>query len=402
MASWLERTRFFLSDNAEYLLVGFVVLVAIGGVLAYEPYVDPGTEIEEFEESSWSSTAAYTHQATVTEQTAVLDQGQVLRNRAAYFESISPVLNGTFSYSYAASDAGELTVDADIVLILRSANEDGREYWREESLLTSSTEESVQPGEDVTVPFSVNVTEANQRIDLIEGQLGGTPGTAEVVVESRLLLSGERNGEQVETRSQHQIVVVSQDNIYSVEGDQPDTDSGQQFGRETVEASYGTLRTVGAPLLFVLSILGIGGVTVGRRRGWFSVSDRQREWMAYQSTRSEFDDWITDGTVPSELAGRTTVEVETLEGLVDIAIDSNRRVIADSSRGIYVVILEETIYEYELPEQLTNHDGPLAPGASTTVSETAGDVDDSDDTTESGATDGPRNDDDTAGSNRDE
>lgn len=387
MATWSDRTRLFLSDYAEYVAVGLVVLALLGGFLAYEPYVDPGTEVEEFEESSWSSTAAYTHEATVIEQTAVFEEGQTLRNQPAYFESISPVLNGTFSYNYQASDSGDLDIDTDLTLVLRSADDEGIEYWREQESLTAHSEESVQPGDEITVPFSVNVTEATQRVEFIEGQLGGTPGTTEIIVEARLRLSGERNGQPVDTESTHRITIVPQGNTYSVDGADSETDSGQQFGQRTVEATYGPLRTAGGPLLLALSVLGIGGIAVGRRKGWFSVSESQREWMAYRSTRSEFDEWITEGRVPSQVADRTAIEVDTLEGLVDVAIDSDRRVISDASRGVCVVVLEDSIYRFSPPERPTDND-PLAQGDAADSSDSAGEGDTSGDEGSGWETDG--------------
>lgn len=349
MAPWSGRIWVFLSDNTEYLLAGFVVVALFGGFLAYEPYVDPGTEVEEFEKSNWSSTAAFTHQANVTEETDVFEAGTVLRDRPSYLESISPVLDGTFTYEYEASSGGELSVDANLTLILRSAGEE-TEYWREESTLSSVTEASVRPGEEVAVPFSVNVTETKRRIAEIEDQLDGTPGETEIIVAATLERTGERNGQQVSKRTDHRTTIDSEGNVYSVTGADPDTDSGQQFGQETVEASYGPLRTVSGPALVVVGLLGVVGLAVGRSQGWFSVPERRREWLTYQGTRSEFDEWITDGEVPGEVMERTVIEVDSLEGLVDVAIDSDRRVIADRSRGICVVVLDDALYRFVPPD----------------------------------------------------
>jgi hypothetical protein len=371
MSIWLGRGRRFLSDNFEYVLIVLAVVALVGGFLAYEPYADPGTDVERFERSNWSSSASFSHQATVDRQTEVFDEGTVLTNRPSYLRSIAPVLNGTFSYEYEASRGGDVAVTADLTLVLRSVEEsdDGNalEYWREEVELGSASEDSVGPGQTVSVPFSMNVTEVSQRIERIESQLGGTPGTTQIIVESALELSGERNGIPVESASTHQMTIESGGSVYSVSGASADTDSGRQFGRERVEATYGPLRTAGGPLLLVVGLLGVGALSVGRWQEWFEVSEAEREWLDYRSTRSEFEEWITDGVVPGELDERTAIEVGTLEGLVDVAIDSDRRVIADESRGVAVVVLEDAVYRFEPPSEPTDGE-PLEPGDSATAS----------------------------------
>ena len=373
MSIWLGRIRRLLSDNLEYAVAALAVVALVGGFLAYEPYASPGTETERFERSNWSSTAAFSHQATVTEPTDVFEEGAVLRDRPSYLQSIAPVLNGSFSYEYEASRDGELAVSADLTLVLRSVEESDEgsdlEYWREEIRLGSASEESVGPAQAVAVPFSVNVTEASQRIEEIESQLGGTPGTTQIIVESALDLSGQRNGIQAQGGSTHRMTIETGSSVYSVSGASADTDSGQQFGRETVPATYGPLRTAGGPLLLVVGVLGIGALAVGRWQEWFVVSEAEREWLDYQSTRSEFDEWITEGELPGELDDRTAIEVDTLEGLVDVAIDSDRRVVADESRGVCVVVLEDAVYRFEPPAEPAEEE-PLAPGDPATAADT--------------------------------
>lgn len=366
MSMWLERTHLLLTDNIQYILAILVVTALFGAFLAYTPYVDPGTDVEEFEESSWSSTAAFTHQATVTQQTAVFDEGETLTDRSSYLEAVSPRLNGSYSYQYEASSGGSLDVTTDLTLVLRSADEE-TEYWREQSQLASVTEESVPPGQETVASFSVNITALNERIDEIEEELDGTPGNTEILVRAHLTLVGERNSLEIDEESTHEMTIESQGNVYTVDGADPVTDSDQQFGQETVEASYSPLRTIGGPLLLVVSLAGIAGVAIGRRQGWFSVTEKRREWMAYQASKSEFGEWISNGSVPTELEDRTVIDVDSLEGLVDVAIDSDRRVIADQSRGVCVVVLEDAVYRYEPPAPPTDGGDPLGPGSSTAM-----------------------------------
>jgi hypothetical protein len=348
MSTWPRQVSLFISENSEYIIAGFVVLTLFGGFLTFESYLSPGTEVERTEEASWSSTAEFTNQATVVNQTAVFDEGDVLTNRSVYFESVTPTLDSTFRYEYEATAGGELNTATELSLILRSVDQNV-EYWRTETELETVSNESVQPGEQLTVPFSINITQLNEQIGEIESQLSGSPGNTEIIVESQVELEGTRNNLQIAEEKQYQMQIDTQGNVYRVTNGGPVTDSGQQFAQETSQNRYGPLWTVGGPVLLFVSVLGIGGIVIGRREGTFEISDRERTWMKYRAARSEFEEWISHGTLPADVDERTVVEVDSLEDLVDVAIDSNRRVVADQSRNDYVVILEETIYRFTAP-----------------------------------------------------
>jgi hypothetical protein len=368
MTTWIAQARLFLSDNIAYVIAGLFVVALIGAVLAYPPYVDPGTETTEIEESSWSSTAGFTHQAIVTEQTDIFKRGEILSGRESYLKAVSPELNGTFRYQYQASEAGDIAVAANLTLVMRSVAEEGPEYWRTEQHLASANESSLGPDEQIAVPYSMNVTAVTERIAEIEEQLGGTPGSTEIIVRSDLVLAGERNGVTVDTQTAHNMTISTQGNVYSIEGAEPVRDSGQQFREETTEMSYGPLRTALGPLLVVVSILGVVGLAVGHLLDWWKVTERDRRWFEYQSTRAEFDEWITDGDVPPAVDEKTTIDVQSLKGLVDVAIDSDRRVIADQSRSVCVVVLEDAVYRFDPPAPPAGTQEPLVAGESQAVS----------------------------------
>ncbi|WP_436936437.1 DUF5305 family protein [Halovenus marina] len=168
-------------------------------------------------------------------------------------------------------------------------------------------------------------------------------------MELQVELTGTRNDLQIAEEKEYQMQIDTQGNVYRVTNGGPVTDSGQQFAQETSQKRYGPLWTVGGPVLLFVSVLGIGGIVIGRREETFEISDRERTWIQYRAERSEFEEWISHGTLPADVDERTVVEVDSLEDLVDVAIDSNRRVVADQSRNSYVVILEETIYRFTAP-----------------------------------------------------
>jgi hypothetical protein len=84
---------------------------------------------------------------------------------------------------------------------------------------------------------------------------------------------------------------------------------------------------------------------------WVAFSSTTRRFAISQAcwhtaTRDEFDDWITAASPPQEAFEAPRVEVDSLDGLVDLAIDTNRRVIEDADRGEYLVLGDGVIYTY--------------------------------------------------------
>ncbi|WP_277539955.1 DUF5305 domain-containing protein [Haloarcula laminariae] len=347
-----RRLQIAIADNYA-LAVGILVVLAVsGGYLTYVTHADPGTVTETRERSEWQSTGQFSHQATVVNGTTALPEGAVLRNRTTYFRSITPELNGSFSYGYTASGGGNVSAETTVSLLLRSAesaeNDDGNVYWAVERRLGNRTA-SLAPGEETAVPFSVNVSAATGEAERIDAEFGGTPGELQTVVVARTELSGTRNGRPVDVTRSYRLGIQPDGSVYRVDDPGPVTESDNRSERVTATAEYGWPRTVGVPLLALLCGGGAVGLVVARRRGQLSIDDHERELVAYRADREEFDDWITTGRVPEPSEAPSTVDVHSLEGLVDIAIDTENRVIEDTTRDIYLVLAGDRWYRYDPP-----------------------------------------------------
>ncbi|MFC6756385.1 MULTISPECIES: DUF5305 domain-containing protein [Haloarcula] len=348
-----RQLRILLADNWTVVLLALLAVVALGAYLTYSGYVSPGTETEERQVESWESTGAFTHQATVRIDTSVYQEGDVLRDRGTYFRAIAPVLDGEFVYRYTASGGGNLTVTTDTTLVFRSVDTDQEnesEYWRTEEQLSSTTETDVGPGGSVSTPFRVNVSEASQRIETIDEQLGGTPGEKQLLVAATVAVSGTRNGKPVDVTRTYRLPVTTEGSLYRVDDPGESVESDGQTERVTVPADPGPVQSLGGPALFGLGLAGLVGVVAARRYAP-PVMETERTWHRYQQTRAEFDEWITAGRVPPAADGPPVVTVDTLSGLVDLAIDTGERVVEDERRGACLVMQDSRWYRYEMPPE---------------------------------------------------
>jgi hypothetical protein len=354
MSERRTRARILFADNVELVVLALLVVTAAGAFVTYTTHVEPGTTTEEREVASWESSGEFFHRATVRDGTAVYPEGTVLHNQSVYFQRVTPELDGVFAYDYAASDGGDLTVETEVTLLLQSVESEAGAnrtvYWQTEDRLASATETAVGSGERVSVPFDVNVTAANQRAAAIDEQFGGTPGTTQVLVVVEVGISGDRNGRSVAQTRTYRLPVTSQGSVYRVDDPGPVVASDTRTERVTVPAEYGPLRSAGGPILLAVGLAGLSAVGYHRRNA-APVTEAERDWLDYRRSRGEFDEWITAGRVPRELTETPVVRTASLSGLVDVAIDTDRRVIEDEDRGAYFVLGESHWYRYETPPE---------------------------------------------------
>lgn len=89
------------------------------------------------------------------------------------------------------------------------------------------------------------------------------------------------------------------------------------------------------------------------------IEDFDRLKHHYETVR--YADWISRGTVP-ESGGYVRIHVESLIDIVDVAIDSEKRVIHDAGREVYAVVDGNLMYEYrEASPQTPDHQFGLGP-----------------------------------------
>lgn len=361
MVDGVSRYRMWADDYFAVLVVSLVVVLLLGGYVTYGAHATTDTRTETRTVSTWQSSGEFTHRATVVNEVNAFAEGEVLRGRSVYFRDATPRLNGSFTYGYTATEGGNMTANVSVDLVLRSVEErsdgpaqggsGGNEtvLWQVKEPLGNTTEESLAPGDAATTSFSTNVSSTADRATAIDEQLGGTPGTLEILLRARVDLSGTRNGESVDRSRVYSLPISTGTGVYRVEDPGTVTDSGERTERVEVPVTPGPLRRFGGPLLLVLSLAGLAGLAYARSEELLTVSETERSRLAYQRQREEYDEWTSTGMVPASYFNRPTVRVESLEDLVDIAIDTDRRVIDDTDSERFVVLGDGVNYTYTPP-----------------------------------------------------
>lgn len=362
------RIRSFVDRYFALLFVVGVLLAALGGYVTYDAYAleETETRTETAVVATWESVGDFDHSATVVESTRTFSAGETLTNRSVYFQTITPGLDGSFRYSYTASEGGDLTADATVELIARSVDESGStEYWRFDRTVAGDRAD-LAPDEALSVSFSRNVTELANEVQSEEEALGG-PGTTETYFLATVALNGTRNGRSVDTRRTYRLPIVLESDVYRVNDTGPVVAGDQRTAQatETVVVPPGPLGRYGGPLALLVGLSGCLALVAGRYTGRIDVTDTEREYLAYRQHRSEFGEWITEVASPTRRIADAEADVETatLAGLVDLAIDTDRRVLELTAEDRYVVLDGDVVYSYTPPDPGGDASDPLAPTA---------------------------------------
>ena len=344
------RLRSILS---EWIVAGILIMIAfaaVGGYVTYTAYENPGTTVETEQVSSWEANGTYTTAARVTEPNPLYPVGTTLTSSPAYFMTASPVIDGEFRFGYDSTDGGSVTLAVKQELLLRSISEDETEiteYWRKTKSMGGGSATDVSPGETMTVPFEWNVSEQYLRGEEISGRLGGAPGSTQLLVVSTVQMEGTVNGQPVAETAQYRLPVEVSESTFQPASMQGSALTGSSTTQITRQQTYGPLWRFGGPVAIAIGMLGglsLLYIRVGTEL--LDISQTEDTFVTFQSARNEFSEWITTAELPGAATDRPAASVETLEGLVDTAIDVDSRVLKPPGEVAFYVLDGDLVYVY--------------------------------------------------------
>jgi len=341
----LVRARAARAEWYTLVVVVWLARALFGGWGAYTSIAGPTEQMDRDTTESWSTTGSFDHRAEVKSENEVFPVGTQLSNRSVYFTDVTPELKGIFTYQYDA-DAGDVTADVELERVIRSAD-DEREYWEVNETIAETSAESLGPGEEATAGFTVDVPATVNESERIEESLGSSPGSVETTVVATVTLQGTVDGEPVERTERYELGLEPDGSTYAVSTNETEDGSEQQVESEVTTASAGLSDSLLPLALLLGSLGGLGAVVAAKHSGRLAPSEAELERLRSEYEREEFDEWISRGSLPDAVRDRPRIEVSTLEDLVDVAIDCDRRVLEDESAGGYYVVDGEAVYVYE-------------------------------------------------------
>lgn len=341
------RVRALLDRWFTAVVVVVVLIGALSGWWAYQLQATPEVERDQVTISEWSEATSYEHGALIVNDSLPFEQGERVTNRPVYYTSLSDALDVTYVYEYDAGD-GELQVNTETQLLFRGVEGDDV-LWEFSEPLATGSDESLSPEGNHTVDATVELDRVHETGDQLEQQLGAV-GTIEIRIVSISTIEGAVEDEEVSTTHESTMPMTVTPETFRVTEIETIEETHQQTDVIERPIEPDTTEVVASLLMVLLSAIALAGLIGGRAAGYVSLSQEEQELLDIHQQEQEFSEWITRGTFPSERDYEATILVDDLEGLVDVAIDTNKRVIKDEQLGASTVLDGEYIYVYVRPD----------------------------------------------------
>lgn len=325
----LLRLKLFVAQHGPILALGFALVgVLLLGAAGWEYSTPPTTEVTDHTNKQTIRSELHTH-ATTTGNTSLYGSGRTLVDQPVYLLASAPSITLTQRTTLPAGQP--VHVEQDVTIRYYVAH-DGTTFWEESHVLVQN-ETTTSTGEVVT-KTSLDMSTVQSRLNEITAEVGQA-GTiqAQLVV----TLSYETNrytGELSET-----VPVQLTDSWYSIDAAPLERTHSTPVQRSVPIPTRDPLGYLIPGGIGGLLLIAAGGIAINYPRGF---NQRQLEQRIHELRYTE---WISTGSVPNPL-GERTVSIDSLEGLVDTAIDTESRVIHDENQQVYIVIDGGVVYYY--------------------------------------------------------
>jgi len=394
-------TRSTVAAYATVLIAVCLLVAAGGGYLTYTAMTAPATQTETITDAEWTADAEFAHGVTIQEPTTVFDHGEELRDRPVYFGRLAPELEGRYILTH-GGDVESANGTVELQLVIEATEQQGDEevvHWRETDHLASTEITDLEAGDETAVSFDIDVADLTLQVEDISDELGASPGSTEIQVVADTMLETEAAGESMTEEWTDELDIDLSVNVegpgesnstgasgsanvtggtYSVDQDVSEPRTQTVTTTTTVPVEQSPEELYAGPLLIAVGLLAAGGIGLARRHGVFAVSTAERQRLSFARARSDYTEWISRGH-PPESEPQQRIYLESLADLVNVAIDSNRRVIEQLDPVRYAVWVDDIEYVFDPPAALEGRILPATDGVTVAVNDPVG-GDENDDT----------------------
>lgn len=324
---------------ADYGRIIFIILLlaAVGAFAgAGMTYTSPTTETVTEQRYQQQVSAGASTSAVVTEDTELYSQGRRLSGMPVYFLSASPLF--TINITTTVPSDQPVAVSQELVL-RREATRNGELFWQEERRLFNTTQNTSNG--KVTSSTTLNMSEVTNESARLRNLV--SIGTFRTRIILRVSYQMERYSGTLSASTE----VQTAGDGYWLAGELSASNSHSTTVEREVESRnmslVGILGGIGLVML-------VGAIAIGY---WHSQGVNIQD-LETEVARDRYEEWISEGELPTG-ANKQYIYISSLEDLVDVAIDSNKRVIYDDEFSAYSVSDGDLVYYYaENPTMLTS------------------------------------------------
>jgi hypothetical protein len=304
-------------------IIGSGLLVSVH--LEYTPTEErdiTNTKLDQVEMESYTS-------SVVTENTSLFNKSDVVTG-PVYINGSNP--NVTLTQTY-RSDR-EIQMSSEVAVVI-NGSEDGWTFWKDQYVIDSR---QFKFSGEYTYQSKINIQRIRNRALTIRDVFGGQ---GDIKVD--IVIDNQYSNDLYSSSFDRGSRIIFRDQTYSIIP--PERSYIRSHSYEVVQGTeeYGDMK-------FVKSGVGIifAGLIILILR--LVLADKSRRRKDYILMR--FSDWISsaDDLSTNVRNKDNVIELSSCEDLVDIAADSNRRVVYMKSRDLLFIIDDNILYEYKLEQ----------------------------------------------------
>lgn len=334
----LLKARLVTARHAKMVVASLAILgilsVGAAGFLVAQPGTTDVTETQN--EQTFRTELGSS--AVVTGETSAWEQGTTLTNRTVYLHSATPDVK--LRSRTTVPDEQPVDVSQRVTLVYQ-VKRNGKVIWESEELLLADSTQ-VKDGEAIA-RTTLNPTEIRTRIGEIENEFSGIGS-----VSTHLRTDVDYHTDQYEGELSATGSIAFTQNAIAIDT-YPST---EQTHGETVTTTKQSPRDW--PLIGGLGLMGFIFLIGAWEVTQYEPTAETVSAIEQRLKRARYEEWISRGTFPRIY--ENAVEMASLDNLVNLAIDSNKRVVHDVEQSVYGVIDGDTVYYFKDVEL----DDPLA------------------------------------------
>ena len=321
------------SDTGKKVLAILLVLaLAASAVWAYRTYTEPVYEREQVLTFSYTYGGYHTFTAYVSEDNPIYPIESGLSGMAGYYYAISPRATVAFDFSFTSTrDDASVSLTAETLLTISEVNDKGVPYWARSTVVTTAEATGAAP---LLLHDSVVLDAASLDLEIqeIREALGVSAGRVGGLLTTTVFVEGTVGGMPVSATERYDIPLTFNGTYYTVVVEERDPVTQRFYAPQTVSRKKTITDIPLQAAAVVLSAIALVLVAFSMRKRTPQAADPEK-----------YKDWISIGVYPSGTWDKE-VYIPVLKDLVDIAIDSHKRVVYDSSKDVYFVIDGKVLY----------------------------------------------------------
>lgn len=349
-------------NNWILLLAIFGLLFAFSSYQIYLKYANPSFENQNITVSSYTEYGNYSYSTLVSKQNPLYLSGTILdMNESAYYFATSPVPEFSFVYRLNASNSVDITATPKVSIIAMRTdnnNDNSKILWHKEYPVTpvGSTGPFIVNNKNGTDSFTYNFTfnaaaiennveNTQDKLDYSLTHISTYYATKmEYKIKAVVDYNGTINGKQVENTTSFVLPMTITKSYYELSSDVSTNITNYDNKTISVQNLF-TVETIKYPLAFiVISAVAIIGIIYCRVL--YTPNPIHMAKLEQERMHSQFREFISEGKIPEDRSSLMTIEIASLQELINAAVDMSERVIYDSSENIHFTIHNGVLYYF--------------------------------------------------------